>query len=161
MTEPQPLAVLRSTAWSTIPKSPGVYWWYFPTSTLGSLRIDELCEVSTRRLRFAPDGKVCLYHGLANDLAQRVAWQQHLGLLRVLQLHHRRREVKALRRRLGAHLASNLAVVGAGDVQQQQRVPGRRGVHHHELAPSLADDAREGLEHGGLLSAGRAQVFQR
>jgi hypothetical protein len=81
--------------------------------------------------------------------------EQHLGLLRVLQLHHRRGEVHAG----AAHLAHDVAVVGAGGVEQQQGVAGGRGVHHHELPARLADDAREGLEHGDLLGAGRAQVF--
>jgi hypothetical protein len=58
-----------------------------------------------------------------------------------------------------AHLAHDLAVVGAGGVEQQQGVAGGRGVHHHELPARLADDAREGLEHGDLFGAGRAQVF--
>jgi hypothetical protein len=53
-----------------------------------------------------------------------------------------------------AHLAHDVAVVSAGGVEQQQRVAGGRGVHHHELAARLADDAREGLEHRDLLGAG-------
>ena len=34
----------------------------------------ELCEVPRLQLRLAPDGKVCLYHGMANNLAERVEW---------------------------------------------------------------------------------------
>lgn len=72
--EPRPLDALRRSRWSELPKSPGVYWWYFPESDVAHLRIRELCEVSSLRLRFASDGKLCLYHGLANNLAQRIAW---------------------------------------------------------------------------------------
>ena len=72
--DPQPLSALRSRGWLTIPTTPGVYWWYFPASNIDHLRIRELCDESRLRLRFAPDGKVCLYHGLANNLAQRIAW---------------------------------------------------------------------------------------
>ncbi len=74
MTEPQPLSVLRGADWSSIPPSPGVYWWYFPHTALEHLRIAELSDVSKLRLRNLPDGKVCLYHGMASNLAERVAW---------------------------------------------------------------------------------------
>lgn len=72
--QPQPLSLLRSGSWSTIPTSPGVYWWYFPPSNLDLLRVRELCDVSQLKLRSTSDGKVCLYHGLANNLSQRIAW---------------------------------------------------------------------------------------
>lgn len=74
MTEPKPLSVLREAAWSGIPSSPGVYWWYFPHTALDHLRIAELSDVSKLRFRHAPDGKVCLYLGMANNLAKRVEW---------------------------------------------------------------------------------------
>lgn len=74
MTEPQLLSALRVTAWSDLPSSPGVYWWYFPRTALDHLRIAELSDVSKLRFRCAPDGKVCLYHGMANNLAERVEW---------------------------------------------------------------------------------------
>lgn len=74
MTEPQPLSALRAKSWSGIPSSPGVYWWYFPRIELDRLRVAELCDVPRLQLRFAPDGKVCLYHGMANNLAERVEW---------------------------------------------------------------------------------------
>lgn len=74
LTEPQPLSVFREAAWSGIPSSPGVYWWYFPHTALDNLRIAELSDVSNLRLRHAPDGKVCLYHGMASNLAERVEW---------------------------------------------------------------------------------------
>ncbi len=81
--------------------------------------------------------------------------KQHLGLFGVLQLHHRRGVVHAL----AAHLAGNLAVIGAGRIQQQQGVAGRRGIHHDEFLARFADDARESLEDGDFLGAGRAQIF--
>ena len=74
MTEPQPLSALRAQAWSGVPSSPGVYWWYFPRTALYHLRVVELCDVSRLQLRFAQDGKVCLYHGMAKNLAKRVKW---------------------------------------------------------------------------------------
>jgi hypothetical protein len=74
MTEPQPLSVLRAKGWSEVPSLPGVYWWYFPRTELDRFRVAELCDVPRLQLRFAPDGKVCLYHGMANNLAQRVEW---------------------------------------------------------------------------------------
>ncbi|MFC5398831.1 GIY-YIG nuclease family protein [Undibacterium jejuense] len=74
LTESQLLSTLRGIAWSNIPSSPGVYWWFFPQTALKQLRIAELTDVSRLRLRDTPDGKVCLYHGMANNLAERVAW---------------------------------------------------------------------------------------
>lgn len=62
------------TAWSDLPSSPGVYWWYFPRTALDHLRVTELADVSKLRFRYAPDGRVCLYHGMANNLAERVKW---------------------------------------------------------------------------------------
>ncbi len=72
--DPQLLSTLRVTAWSALPSSPGVYWWYFPRTALDHLRIANLSDVSQLRFRYAPDGKVCLYHGMANNLAERVEW---------------------------------------------------------------------------------------
>jgi len=74
VTEPHLLSALRGAAWSDIPSSPGVYWWFFPQTALDQLRIAELADVSMLRFRDSPDGKVCLYHGMANNLAERVAW---------------------------------------------------------------------------------------
>lgn len=51
-----------------------MYWWYFPGSALDQLGIAELSDVSKLRFRYAPDGKVCLYHGMAKNLADRVKW---------------------------------------------------------------------------------------
>lgn len=73
-TKPQLLSSLRKSGWSNVPPLPGVYWWYFPPSALYQLRIADLCVVSRLQLRYARDGKVCLYHGMANNLAQRVEW---------------------------------------------------------------------------------------
>jgi hypothetical protein len=69
------LKTLRQKRWSTVPPEPGVYWWYFPRDCVEKFRIDELCTMDTLRLRSTPDGsKVCLYHGMANSLADRVKW---------------------------------------------------------------------------------------
>jgi hypothetical protein len=51
-----------------------VYWWYFSPAAIDYLRIAELSDVSNLRLRHAPDGKVCLYHGMAKNLAERLEW---------------------------------------------------------------------------------------
>ena len=51
-----------------------MYRWYFPQTALDHLCIAKLSDVSKLRLRHAPDGKVCLYHGMANNLAERVEW---------------------------------------------------------------------------------------
>ena len=74
ISEPQPLSILRNKDWSGIPSSPGVYWWYFPRIALDELQVADLCDVTQLRLRIAPDGKVCLYHGMAKNLAERVEW---------------------------------------------------------------------------------------
>jgi GIY-YIG catalytic domain len=74
VTEPELLSSLRAKRWSGVPQTPGVYWWYFPRAELDRLRIGEYCELATLRLRYASDGKVCLYHGMANSLAERVEW---------------------------------------------------------------------------------------
>ena len=74
MIESQLLSALRAAGWSGLPSSPGVYWWYFPQTAISQLRIAELSDTSRLRLRYAPDDKVCLYHGMANNLAERVKW---------------------------------------------------------------------------------------
>jgi len=80
-TQPQPVSSLRSHSWSAVPRSPGVYWWYFPASYVDDLGIPKLCDTSRLRLRYARDGRVCLYHGLAKDLRQRIAWHAAQKLL--------------------------------------------------------------------------------
>ena len=74
MIEPQPLSVFRAEGWAGVPSSPGVYWWYFPRIELDHLGVAELCDMPRLQLRLAPDGKVCLYHGMARNLAERVKW---------------------------------------------------------------------------------------
>jgi len=74
MTDPHQLSALRAAGWSALPSSPGVYWWYFPRTALHQLRIAEHCDVSNLNLRSASDGKLCLYHGMANNLSQRAEW---------------------------------------------------------------------------------------
>jgi hypothetical protein len=65
---------LRATNWKTVPTVPGTYWWYFPIECLERFRIIELCALEVLNLRRSPSGKVCLYHGMATNLAQRVKW---------------------------------------------------------------------------------------
>lgn len=79
MTQPQSLSALRAKGWSGVPSTPGVYWWYFPRIELDRLRVAEVCDVSRLQLRSAPDGKVCLYHGMANSLAPRPSWRGGVG----------------------------------------------------------------------------------
>ncbi|HEU4634921.1 MAG TPA: hypothetical protein VFS41_02000 [Edaphobacter sp.] len=74
MMTPVSLSVLRRNGWRGVPSDPGVYWWYFPVANLQHLKINDFCSPSELTLRVAPDGKVCLYHGLANNLAERVRW---------------------------------------------------------------------------------------
>jgi hypothetical protein len=72
--KPLPLSFLRKNKWAGVPSSPGVYWWYFPLEELKRLRIAEFCDAAQLRFRQAPQSKLCLYHGMANNLAQRVEW---------------------------------------------------------------------------------------
>jgi hypothetical protein len=65
---------LRANNWRTVPIGPGVYWWYFPEECLERFRILEFCQVKALNLRWADNGKVCLYHGMASSLAQRTKW---------------------------------------------------------------------------------------
>lgn len=58
----------------SVPTSPGVYWWYFPEECLERFCIRELCELSTLNLRRSHDGKVCMYHGMATNLRERIQW---------------------------------------------------------------------------------------
>ena len=53
--------------------------------------------------------------------------EDDLGLLGILQTHEWSGEVHAL-----AHVAGDVAVVGAGGVEQKQGVAGGCGVDHHE-----------------------------
>ena len=50
-------------------------------------------------------------------------------------------------------------MVGARRVEQKKRVPGWRGVEHHEVRAGLRDDSRERSKYCDLLVARRAQVF--
>jgi hypothetical protein len=50
-------------------------------------------------------------------------------------------------------------VIRFGRIQQQQRVPGGRGVEHHEGILAPRHGASEGAKHGDFLRAGRAQIF--
>jgi hypothetical protein len=64
---------LRARGWRTVPAQPGVYWWYFPRNALERFRVNELCG-SKLNLRASPTGTVCLYHGMAKNLAERIEW---------------------------------------------------------------------------------------
>lgn len=68
------VAKLRASDWKTVPIGPGVYWWYFPEECLDRFRIREFCPEEALNLRRSPEGKVCLYHGMATSLAQRTEW---------------------------------------------------------------------------------------
>lgn len=66
---------IRAARWSTVSTKPGVYWWYFPRECIDGFRIAEICNLNALQLRPSPDGsKVCLYHGMATSLAERVKW---------------------------------------------------------------------------------------
>ncbi|ATG74527.1 hypothetical protein AN401_12250 [Zobellella denitrificans] len=74
MTEPKAVSELRELDWDSIPSSSGVYWWYFPQQEIKALGVAELCNLDQLHLRRASDGKVCLYHGMAKNLSQRIEW---------------------------------------------------------------------------------------
>jgi hypothetical protein len=82
----QPVSSLRARRWIDLPSGAGVYWWYFSTKDLDRFRITEFCQPDRLRLRRTPDGKVCLYCGMAANLAERTAWHAEqdltLGALR-------------------------------------------------------------------------------
>lgn len=82
MNEPLPLSSLRAEGWQTIPDGPGVYRWYFTPEALHKLRIAEFAPAARLHLRTAPNGHICLYHGMANSLAQRIKWHAAQRLAR-------------------------------------------------------------------------------
>lgn len=82
MSEPVLVSSLRAERWQTIPVCSGVYRWYFPPDALHKLRIAEFVPVARLQLRTAPNGHVCLYHGMANSLAQRIKWHAAQRLAR-------------------------------------------------------------------------------
>ncbi len=51
-----------------------------------------------------------------------------------------------------AHLARDVALTGAGRIEQQ-RTAGGSAIHHDELLAGCADRARKGLECGDFLRA--------
>jgi len=65
---------LRAADWAPVPTDPGVYWWYFPESALERFEIAQRCRLASLRLRRNEDGRVCLYHGMAKSLSQRIEW---------------------------------------------------------------------------------------
>ena len=58
-----------------------------------------------------------------------------------------------------AHRVEYLPVVGLRGVEEEERVPGRRGIEHHESVLPVLDLPRERPEHGDLFGARRAKVF--
>jgi hypothetical protein len=78
----QLLSDLRARRWATVPANPGVYWWYFPPESVQRFRIAELCSLAALNLRISQSGKLCLYHGMATSLAERIEWHaaQKLGM---------------------------------------------------------------------------------
>lgn len=73
-----PLINLRNNNWKNIPTTPGVYWWYFPAEALIDFEINQICD--PRNLRKSPDGKLCLYVGVAESLRQRIEWHANQPL---------------------------------------------------------------------------------
>ena len=73
-TSPVKLAELRGGGWRQVPTVSGVYWWYFPTAMLQHFKIVDFCSLDQLNLRVSPNGDVCLYHGLAKSLLERVKW---------------------------------------------------------------------------------------
>jgi hypothetical protein len=65
---------LRAARWGSLPADPGVYWWYFPESALEQFQIAKWCKPASLRLRWSEEGRVCLYHGMATSLRQRIQW---------------------------------------------------------------------------------------
>ena len=80
--------------------------------------------------------------------------EENLGLVGVLEAHQWSGVPRPV-----AHLPSDLAVVGAGRIEQQQGVPGGRGVEDDEPPAGLEHHVRELLEDGDLVGAGRLQVL--
>jgi hypothetical protein len=76
------VSALRLDSWRTIPATPGLYWWFFPETALTDFRITELVDLTKINLKQSADGKVCLYHGMANNLAQRIKWHSAQKLSR-------------------------------------------------------------------------------
>jgi hypothetical protein len=68
------LVQLRADRWVNVPAMPGVYWWYFPRSAVQRFRISEFCREEALKLRASLDGKICLYHGMAKSLSERIEW---------------------------------------------------------------------------------------
>ena len=68
--------------WAAVPESPGVYRWYFPPSAIKELKIDEFTATANLHLRRAQNDYVCLYHGMAKNLRERVQWHAEQKLTR-------------------------------------------------------------------------------
>ena len=88
--------------------------------------------------------------GLGHRRGLRQRHDDHLRVLGILQAHQGRDHPpeRALDGRPG-----ELAMIGAGGVQEQQGVPRGGGVQHDEARGRLHDDASERVEHGHFLRA--------
>jgi GIY-YIG catalytic domain len=75
-----PIAELRQGRWRDIPDTPGVYWWYFPPDCLVRFQIDNHCTSGSLFLQRSDAGRVCLYHGMATSLRERIAWHSEQKL---------------------------------------------------------------------------------
>ena len=69
-----PLAELRAHRWLSLPEESGVYWWYFPEILVDKINLAGHCEMSSLNLKRNDRGELCLYHGLAKNLSQRIKW---------------------------------------------------------------------------------------
>ena len=76
------ISELRKAKWFGTPECPGVYRWYFPPDAVNELRISEFTFQTSLHLMRAPNDFVCLYHGMANNLRERVQWHADQKLTR-------------------------------------------------------------------------------
>jgi hypothetical protein len=66
---PTSISSLRRNGWK-IPTKPGVYWWFFSPGHTKRLGVP---PESLKQCR-AFESKVCLYHGMAKNLRERIRW---------------------------------------------------------------------------------------
>ncbi len=71
---------LRGGNWAAVPTTPGVYWWYFDKQALKQFGDSLACDVRGLNLLANPAGEICLYHGIAKNLRQRIAWHSAQSL---------------------------------------------------------------------------------
>lgn len=71
---------LRSNRWTSLPKVPGIYWWFFPPSCLESFRITDHCDKKSLRILTNEAGNLCLYIGTSKNLNNRTKWHAEQAL---------------------------------------------------------------------------------